>query len=271
MESSTGLKPSFWKKPFALWVIFGSLVYIGLAVLVVLTPLVIALGSAAPLGLVLLVLVVFPTVFFVAAFFGLLGKRWAFVLAAASTTVFFIINLNEIASSVSNPAGAGFALSMSIIPAYFLVLFFSILSFLNAKKGIDRKRYLTTHKSSGGLFTLAVVGFVIGALLSGAIGTVVINRLIDEARQGVDIEIVEGAVTAAVPFNPASLTVSVGDTVIWLNTDSTSHTVTSDTGAFDSGFLTPGDRWSYTFTQAGTYAYHCTPHPIMTGAIVVTP
>src|SRR6266545_4017066 len=162
---------AWWRgRPFALWVIFGSLVYIGLAVLVVLIPLVIALGSAAPLAFVLLILVVFPTVFFVAAFFSLLGKRWAFVLAAASTTVFFLLSLNEIAEGGSNPAGAGFALSMSTVPAYFLVLIFSILSFLSAKKGIDRKRYLATHESAGGLFTLAAVGFVIGALLSGAIG-----------------------------------------------------------------------------------------------------
>ncbi len=272
VEGTTGT--SSWAglrgKPFALWVIFGSLVYIDLAVLIVLIPIVIALGSAAPLGLILLVLVVFPIVFFVAAFFSFRGKRWAFILAAASTTVFVLLNLNEIAHSGSNPADAGFPLTMSLVPAYFLVLFFSILSFLNAKKGIDRKRYLATHESSGGLFTLAAIGFVIGAVVSGAIGAGVVNRLIEEARQVVDIEIVDGAVAAAVPFSPASLTVSVGDTVTWLNTDSMTHTVTSDTGAFDSGLLSPGDRWSYTFTQAGTYAYHCTPHPQMTGTIVVT-
>lgn len=62
-------------------------------------------------------------------------------------------------------------------------------------------------------------------------------------------------------FNPAQLTVHVGDTVVWVNHDPFAHTVTSDAGnALDSPWIQPGEWWSHTFTQAGTYAYHCTPH-----------
>jgi plastocyanin len=72
-------------------------------------------------------------------------------------------------------------------------------------------------------------------------------------------------------FNPQSLTVKEGTTVTWTNQDSTIHTVTSDTGIFNSGNLSQGDKFSYTFTTAGTYAYHCEPHHAsMTGTIVVT-
>lgn len=71
-------------------------------------------------------------------------------------------------------------------------------------------------------------------------------------------------------FSPATLTVKVGTTVTWTNQDSAAHTVTSDTGLFDSGNMPQGKSFSYTFTTAGTYAYHCTYHAMMKGSIVVT-
>jgi len=71
-------------------------------------------------------------------------------------------------------------------------------------------------------------------------------------------------------FSPATLTVKVGTTVKWTNKDSVAHTVTSDTGLFDSGDLAAGDTFSFTFNQAGTFAYHCTMHPSMTATIIVT-
>jgi plastocyanin len=71
-------------------------------------------------------------------------------------------------------------------------------------------------------------------------------------------------------FQPASLQVAVGATVTWTNADSTAHTVTSDTGAFDSGPLAPGASFSQTFTTAGTFTYHCQIHPFMTATIVVS-
>ena len=70
-------------------------------------------------------------------------------------------------------------------------------------------------------------------------------------------------------FSPATLTVSVGTTVTWTNNDSTTHTVTSDSGAFSSGNLANGKIYSYTFTTAGTYAYHCAIHTYMKATIIV--
>jgi plastocyanin len=46
--------------------------------------------------------------------------------------------------------------------------------------------------------------------------------------------------------------------------------VTSDTGVFDSPVLQPGASYSFEFTKPGTYAYHCTIHPFMTGKVVVS-
>jgi amicyanin len=70
-------------------------------------------------------------------------------------------------------------------------------------------------------------------------------------------------------FSPQSLTIQVGDTVTWTNLDQVAHTATSTTGAFDSGLFGQNESYSFTFTQAGTYDYLCTPHPTMTGRIVV--
>ncbi len=70
-------------------------------------------------------------------------------------------------------------------------------------------------------------------------------------------------------FSPATLTITAGDTVTWTNNDQVVHTATSTTGAFDSGDLDQGESFSFTFTNPGTYDYLCTPHPTMTGQIVV--
>jgi len=73
-------------------------------------------------------------------------------------------------------------------------------------------------------------------------------------------------------FSPDIIHVAIGvnNTVMWTNNDGTIHTVTSTTGQFDSGFLNPGQSWTYTFTKDGTYQYHCTLHGWMTGAVIVT-
>src|SRR5215213_10231188 len=70
-------------------------------------------------------------------------------------------------------------------------------------------------------------------------------------------------------FEPGTLSVPVGATVTWTNTGSRPHTVTADDGSFDSGRLDPGEQFSQTFYQPGTYTYHCGFHPEMQGTIVV--
>jgi plastocyanin len=73
-------------------------------------------------------------------------------------------------------------------------------------------------------------------------------------------------------FSPASLTVSVGDTVKWTNMDTAPHTVTVTSGPvkFNSGNLAKGQSFSYTFKTAGTYSYYCAVHPDMTAKVTVT-
>ena len=70
-------------------------------------------------------------------------------------------------------------------------------------------------------------------------------------------------------FGPATLTVPVGTSVTWTNRDDIPHTVVSTDGVFKSKVLDTDEKFSYTFSQAGTYPYYCSVHPKMTGKIVV--
>jgi plastocyanin len=73
-------------------------------------------------------------------------------------------------------------------------------------------------------------------------------------------------------FRPKNLTVKVGTALTWTNNDSVSQSVTSDTpGLFDSGPLATGAKWSYTFSQPGTFPYHSTGSKTTFGSVVVTP
>ena len=70
-------------------------------------------------------------------------------------------------------------------------------------------------------------------------------------------------------FAPTSLQVAAGTTVTWTNNDTAAHTVTADDGSFDSGNMAPGATFTFTFTTAGSVAYHCNYHPNMVATIVV--
>jgi plastocyanin len=74
---------------------------------------------------------------------------------------------------------------------------------------------------------------------------------------------------AGFAFAPDASDVKVGDSVKWTNQDGATHTVTADDGAFDSGNLAGGKSFSFTFEEAGTFAYHCNIHQSMTGTVVV--
>ncbi|MFZ3167073.1 MAG: PQQ-dependent sugar dehydrogenase, partial [Candidatus Methanoperedens sp.] len=70
-------------------------------------------------------------------------------------------------------------------------------------------------------------------------------------------------------FNPANITILKGTSVIWTNNDVDAHTVTSDTGVFDSGTLNQGNTFEFMFNDTGTFKYHCALHPTMQGEVIV--
>jgi plastocyanin len=72
-------------------------------------------------------------------------------------------------------------------------------------------------------------------------------------------------------FQPARITIKVGDSVSWTNNDARDHTVTASNGAFASGNVKSGGSFSFRFTKPGNYTYSCSLHPRMKGTVVVQP
>jgi plastocyanin len=76
-------------------------------------------------------------------------------------------------------------------------------------------------------------------------------------------------------FIPHTVTIGVGETVTWENTDNAAHTATSGSpsdgpsGVFDTSVIMAGGSFSFTFDEAGTYDYFCMVHPWMLGSVVV--
>jgi plastocyanin len=76
-------------------------------------------------------------------------------------------------------------------------------------------------------------------------------------------------------------TLGVSNKIVWTNTDSVPHSVSTDNnyvdpvnGKFNSittiGLIPPKGTYTFTFTQPGEYLYHCEPHPWMTGKVTIT-
>ena len=94
---------------------------------------------------------------------------------------------------------------------------------------------------------------------------------------------VENAAGSATPgceetdecFIPHTVTIGVGETVTWENTDNAAHTATGGTptdgpsGVFDTSLIMAGGSFDVTFDEAGTYPYFCMVHPWMQGTVVV--
>lgn len=83
-------------------------------------------------------------------------------------------------------------------------------------------------------------------------------------------EAAPGAVTIDdFAFAPATIEANAGDEITWTNDDVAPHSVTSTRGTFGSETLDPGDSFSFTFEESGTYPYRCEIHPDMQGRVRV--
>ena len=76
-------------------------------------------------------------------------------------------------------------------------------------------------------------------------------------------------VIAAMKFEPESLTVKRGDTIVWVNKDFFPHTATAQDRGFDSRDIGTNKRWKYVAKKDGTFPYICTLHPTMRGTLIV--
>ncbi|MBT4376492.1 cupredoxin family copper-binding protein [archaeon] len=98
--------------------------------------------------------------------------------------------------------------------------------------------------------------------------TITGNQVLSIEELPIDSEIHRVDITEF-EYSPKTLSINLGDTVIWTNKDPVRHTVTSNEVNLDSDLLSEGKTYIYTFKVFGTYNYHCTPHPYMEGKVIV--
>jgi len=71
-------------------------------------------------------------------------------------------------------------------------------------------------------------------------------------------------------FSPTPVTVAVGQSIAWANSDSVAHTATADNGSFNTGAISPGgSSAAITMSSAGSFTYHCQIHPEMVATVNV--
>ena len=172
---------------------------------------------------------------------------------------------------LSSPAGVGlFVYVMTIFPLILAAVSYSAMGFLEMRKPSRSNSFRFSILRRA--VAVLVVGFIVGGFTVGLLAAGTENQLLSSAGTSADISIPRGAGTpGAAGYTPANFTITVGRTVTWANKDTTAHTVTSTTGLFDSGILSPGQTFSHTFTQTGVYNYYCTLHSWMKGNVTVTP
>ena len=87
---------------------------------------------------------------------------------------------------------------------------------------------------------------------------------------GANVTITITGMNGASSYSPSPDTVNVGQTVAWHNADATTHTATANGGAFNTGNIGGGKTSApIAMNTAGSFPYHCSIHPTMTGTLVV--
>lgn len=89
------------------------------------------------------------------------------------------------------------------------------------------------------------------------------------AQQGAPVTGVTKMNIQNMTFMSANIQVKVGTTVTWTNQDNVPHSVVFKNGMKDSGLLSQGQSFSYTFNTPGTYQYYCDVHPYMVATVTV--
>ncbi|MDV6277465.1 plastocyanin/azurin family copper-binding protein [Rhodococcus erythropolis] len=113
----------------------------------------------------------------------------------------------------------------------------------------------------------AIAGLVLALGLAGCSSTTDSTPSAPETTASGTVVTVSG-----MAYSPASITVSVGDTVTWVFDDNGMAHDVSGLGDAKGKLRSPlkkSGTYTYTFTEAGTYDYTCTPHPEMRGTVVV--
>lgn len=112
------------------------------------------------------------------------------------------------------------------------------------------------------------------ATAAAAAAVIALLALADsESRSAASVAARSGRVTIRIKdfrYHPASVTVTTGTTITFIDEDNVEHTATSIAeGVFETGALHKGQSASFTLRRPGTYPYHCSFHEFMHGVIKV--
>ena len=201
------------------------------------------------------------------------GGRLGYGVAVAVNLLFLLAEGPLIGPAISAVTLTyNFLIAVTALPLIFASIVYSFLGLGQAGRtgapSVARKMI-----PASSLIALLVLGFITGGIVVGAYAAQTESRLAASgSSSSPDVTIVHGAGGSnnAQFYSPANYSVVAGTTVTWVNRDGTTHSVTSDSGLFDSGPLPPGASFSYTFIQPGIYHYSCNYHSWMTGTIIVT-
>ena len=122
--------------------------------------------------------------------------------------------------------------------------------------------------------TIALLALIIIICAAGVLVIVGFNPFKMQETAPTPVIVIIPAGSAENPrlgFTPSLIKIVIGvnNTVIWKNEDVEWHTAHSNIPEFDSKMIPPGTSFTHTFERAGSYPYHCDPHPWMTGLIIV--
>jgi plastocyanin len=226
----------------------------------------------------ILMLIPFMVLFLILAYGVWRMNRFAFVGSVALCVIFVLFFGSFVLTDLGNPSS--FSMFFGVTTVFFSLITTIVYSALGARKFWRKGATMVTPRviPRSSFFALIMVGFIIGALVVGVFAGATESKLLNNAGKSANITIVQGAGTqgnAAGYYSPANFSAKVGQTVVWVNGDGNTHTITSTSvpsgaSTFDSGSLASGDTFKVTFTQAGIYQYYCSIHPWMKGTITVT-
>jgi amicyanin len=123
-----------------------------------------------------------------------------------------------------------------------------------------------------GVAAVAVVGIIIAMIASSGKDSMDMSKMSDTSDSASSAVSTNMVSIKNYMFTPAVIKVKVGTKVTWTNTDAVSHNIVADNPSSDAPntkLFAKGESVSFTFNKAGTYTYHCFPHPYMHGTVEV--
>lgn len=223
-------------------------------------------------------IVIIAVVSLVLALFVWRGNRIGYLASMAVSVIFIIQFYNQLQAGLTG-FSSEFVEVITAIPTLVLVFIYSLLGVRKVWRRNGGISVLQSHPKMmpvSSTLALVVVGFMIGATTISVVASTDIQSVVANSVTNANIVIEPGSGNPnnGIFFSPAVYNVTVGQTIVWMNKDTVTHTIVSTSvpngaSSFNSGDLSSGQEFRWTFTMAGIYQYYCSIHPFIKGTIIV--